>query len=327
MPMINSLMNDEILKGFIMLKFIGKNFMNKMIIIIVITLLSFVLTNMSRVDPAESYVRRHARVPDQATIEKMREELGLNDSLLNQYGQWIKGVLHLDFGVSLVTGNPILEDFKFYSRSTLSIVGLALIFISGGTLFFGVLSALYENSPLDKVLQFLSLSGISIPNFFQGFALLYIVAFKLSLVPTIGDLSLRGLILPGLTMSIIPICHYSRFLRAHLIEELNKAYGLNFLSLGMKKWRIVRHALKNAIVPIVPLYMQNIGYLLLGSAVIESVFSIKGLGLYTVHAIVDRDYLVVTAFVLLSGVLFSLLSFITDLINMHMNRKVSGHYE
>lgn len=310
-----------------MLKSIGKNFATKVIIIIIITLLSFLLTNISRVDPAESYVRRHARVPDQATIEQMREDLGLNDPLLNQYMRWLKGVFKLDLGDSLVTGNAIVEDIKHYISPTLCIVGIALLVMTFFTLVFGILSALYENTWLDKLLQFLSLSGISMPNFFIGFALLYIVAFKLSLVPSVGVLSFKTVILPGITMSIVPTCHYSRFLRANLLEEFKKAYVLNFISLGMKKRRIIGHALKNAIVAIIPLYLQSIGYLITGSAVVESVFSIKGLGLYMIHAIVDRDYLVVTAFVLMSGILFSTLSLLTDVINMQINKKAGEHYQ
>lgn len=286
--------------------------------------------NISKVDPAESYVRRHATIPDEKVIEELREEMGLNKSIISQYGIWLKKVVKLDFGISLVTGNRVLEDIYRYIKPTLLLV-FASVLISGiFALLLSIVSVLYKNSILDILIKITNIIGVSLPNFWVGFLLLYLVSIKLNLTSSISKVSLTGVLLPAITMAIVPTSHYCRFLRANMLEEMKKDYILNCYSRGIKRKRIVWiHALKNAILPLIPLFFQNIGYLLIGSAIIEAVFSWPGLGIYTIHAIVDRDFPVIVAYIMLSAIVFSLCSIAAEIVEHQVGckNKVEGNYE
>lgn len=304
-------------------KYLAKRILSKILMLVIITFIAFVLMNISRVDPAESYVRRHATVPDKEVIENLREEMGLNKPVVVQYFDWISNIVRLDFGTSLVTGNKVIDDMYFYIKPTLLIVLVCLIITVFFTILFGILSAVYENTLLDKIIRCINIMGVSVPNFWIGFVLLYIFALKLRWIPSLNKVSLIGSILPAITMALLPICHYSRLLRVNIVEEFEKEYILNCYARGVSKFHIVMiHALKNAIQPLIPLFFQNIGYLIIGSAVIESVFTWPGLGLYTLHGIFNRDFPVVIAFIILSAIIFSINGIISEFIELNINKKL-----
>jgi len=304
-------------------KIIFEKLLSKVMLLFVITFIAFILMNISRVDPAESYVRRHATIPDEAVINQLREEMGLNKPIAVQYVDWLKNIVQLDFGISLVTGKPVEEDIALYIKPTLLIVGISLVIIIIMSTLFGILSAVYENTVIDKIIKIMSVIGVSVPNFWVGYILLYLFALKLHLFPSISEVSLRGAFLPAITMALVPISHYCRLLRANMIQELRKEYITNCYAKGIKRTRIIMiHAFKNAIQSVIPLFFQNIGYLISGSAVIEAVFSWPGLGMYTLHAIVDRDFPVVVAFIMLSAIIFSITSIMAEVIAINMNKRL-----
>ncbi|WP_432407527.1 ABC transporter permease [Wukongibacter sp. M2B1] len=303
--------------------FIVEKIISKLIVFLVITLMAFILMNVSRIDPAESYVRRHATIPDQKVINELREEMGLNKPIMLQYINWLRDVSKLDFGMSLVTGNKVEDDIALHIKPTLFLVLVSLIIITVVATAFGVISAVYENTIIDRIIKTISLMGVSIPNFWAGFLLLYIFSLKLRLMPSISEVNLKGVLLPAITMALVPVSHYSRFLRANMLEELNSDYILNCYAKGLRRNKIIFiHALKNAVQPMIPLFFQNIGYLITGSAIIEAVFSWPGLGMYTLHAIIDRDFPVVVAYILLSAVIFSICSIAAEIVGVRINKRL-----
>lgn len=302
--------------------FIVEKIISKLIVFLVITLMAFILMNVSRIDPAESYVRRHATIPDQKVINELREEMGLNKPIMLQYINWLRDVSRLDFGMSLVTGNKVEDDIALHIKPTLFLVLVSLIIITVVATAFGVISAVYENTIIDRIIKTISLMGVSIPNFWAGFLLLYIFSLKLRLMPSISEVNLKGVLLPAITMALVPVSHYSRFLRANMLEELNSDYILNCYAKGLRRSKIIFiHALKNAAQPMIPIFFQNIGYLITGSVIIEAVFSWPGLGMYTLHAIIDRDFPVV-AYILLSAVIFSICSIAAEIVGVRINKRL-----
>lgn len=168
-----------------------------------------------------------------------------------------KNIVQLDFGISLVTGKPVEEDIALYIKPTLLIVGISLVIIIIMSTLFGILSAVYENTVIDKIIKIMSVIGVSVPNFFWvGYILLYLFALKLHLFPSISEVSLRGaFFLPAITMALVPISHYCRLLRANMIQELRKEYIINCYAKGIKRTRIIMiHAFKNAIQSVIPLF-------------------------------------------------------------------------
>lgn len=306
-----------------MLKYIFKNIISKIFILFIVTIMVFILANVSRVDPAENYVRRTSMIATTQQIEKMREELGLNDPIIIQYKNWLSNIVHGDFGTSLITGNKVLEDIKDIIGPTLLLVIASTIIAVIVGIFIGALCAIYKDGIFDKVMRFITLSGISIPNFWVGFILLYFFAIKLNAVPVVSNVNLRCLILPSVTMAIIPTAQYVRLVRNNILDNMTKDYVLFARARGLPKRIVIyKHVLKNAIQPLIPLVFQNFAHLIIGSAIVEVVFTWPGMGLYMINAVIGRDFEVVAFYVLLSAVIFSIFSIISDIVNVKFNKQL-----
>lgn len=306
-----------------MLKYIFKKIVSKIIVLFIVTIMVFVLANVSRVDPAESYVRRTSQIATTEQIEEMREALGLNDPILVQYKNWLKNVFHGDFGTSLITDNLVLDDIKVLIGPTLLLATTATIIAVVVGVLLGILCAIYKDRFFDKLIRFLTLSGISVPNFWIGFLLLYFFAIELHLVPVVSEVSLRCIILPSVAMAIMPTAQYIRLMRNSILDHMNKDYVLYSRARGLPKRIVVyRHVLKNAIQPLIPLFFQNFAYKIIGAAIIESVFTWPGMGSYMIHAVLGRDFEVVAFYVLFSAIVFSTTSITSDIVNGQLNKQL-----
>ncbi|MEG6511749.1 nickel ABC transporter permease [Desulforamulus ruminis] len=301
-------------------KYIRKRLFGLVFVLIGITFLTFLITNISPIDPAEAFVRRNAKAATEEQVEKMREEMGLNKPIPVQYLHWLKNVVRLDFGESLVSRKPVLEEMKRAFPATLVLVGTASLIILVASIPLGVLAAVYRNSFFDHLIRVLTLFGISTPNFWLGFVLMYYFAVKLKLVPVVGFGEFKNVILPAVTLAVPVISTIIRFLRANMLEVMNKEFVVYAEARGIKKEVIIwKHIFKNAVPPMVTLFGQTIGNLVAGTAIIESVFSWPGIGLYAVTAIMNRDYMAINAYVLLVALIFVLCNLLADIINLFIN--------
>ena len=306
-----------------MLKYILKKLISKIFVLFIVTIMVFVLANVSRVDPAESYVRRTSMIATMQQIEEMREELGLNVPVIIQYKNWLSNIVHGDFGTSLITGNTVTEDIKDIIGPTLLLVITSTIIAVFVGVLIGALCAVYKDGLFDKMIRFITLSGISIPNFWVGFILLYFFTIKLKAVPVVSEVNLKCLILPAITMAIIPTAKYIRLVRNNILDNINKDFVLYSRARGLpKKIVIYKHVLKNAIQPLIPLFFQTFAYKIIGSAIVEAVFTWPGMGLYMIQAVLGRDFEVVAFYVLVSAVIFSISSIASDIVNVKLNRQL-----
>lgn len=301
-------------------KYIQKRLMGLIIVLIGITFFSFMISNISPVDPAEAFLRRSIQNVSEKQIQELREEMGLDLPIHRQYLKWISNALCGDFGESLVSKKPVIEEIAKRFPATLILVGVALLMVVIITVPIGVLCAVYKDSIFDNLIRAITILGISIPNFWLGFMLLFLFGVWLKLVPVIGYGSMKNVILPSATLAVAIAASSIRLLRSNILENMNKDYVIYARARGISKRKIIwKHILINAMPPMVTLFGQTIGYMIAGTAIVESVFSWPGIGRYAVDAIFARDLPVINAYVLIMAAIFVICNSLADIVNARLN--------
>ena len=271
--------------------YILKRLVNLLFVLIGITLLSFVITNLSPVDPAEAYARRIWQNAGQEQIEQLRQEMGFYEPIYVQYWRWVTGAVQGNFGKSLVSGRPVREDIMTALPVTLLLVAVAVLLILLVSIPLGILSALYRNKWFDHLIRMFTLAGISLPGFWLGFILIYYFAVEWKLAVVVGFGKIEHVLLPAITLALPVISMNIRLLRTNMLEIMNKDFVLYAKARGLNERSIVwKHVFKNAVLPLVTLLGQTIGHMVAGAVIVESVFSWPGMGLYAVAASMDRDF-------------------------------------
>lgn len=297
-----------------------KRFLELIIILIGVSILSFTFSNISSIDPAEAFTRRSIVNPSEEQINEIRHKMGYDKPMYMQYVHWFKNCLKGDFGTSLVTQNPVLKDITDKLVATLTIVGMAFIWIVLFTVLLSVLTAVNKDSIADHIIRVITIFGISLPSFWLGFLLLTLFAITFPIFKVVDYGGIRSIILPSITLAVPIISSCVRVLRATILSNLSKDYVLYATARGIPMKKIItRHVLKNALPPTVTLFFQNIGFMIGGSAIVESVFSWPGLGNYFVNAILGRDLPAINGCVLIIAMIFVICNLIAEVINITLN--------
>lgn len=279
-----------------------------------ISIITFGLIRLAPGDPAELILRQGGIEPTKEEVEALREELGLNAPVPLQYLRWLINVLHLDLGKSYYTGEPVAKEILARFPATLELAGAAIALVVLLALPAGILAALYRQAATDHLMRLIAILGASLPGFWLGLLLIYLFAVKLKLLPVMGRGGLEHLILPAATLSFGMAATYARLLRASMLEVLGQDYITVAWAKGLNKKEIVlRHALKNALLPPVTMLGLSFGHLLGGTVIIETVFAWPGVGKFCLEAIFNRDYPVVQAYALFMAVVFVLANLVVDL--------------
>ncbi|MGE7909500.1 nickel ABC transporter permease [Lysinibacillus xylanilyticus] len=280
-----------------------------------VSILTFVFIRFVPVEPAEVILRLARVAPTAEAIQALREELGTDKPFLIQYLLWIKGVLHLDFGTSFVSKLPVAHELFSKLPATIELAVAAFVLILGISMPLGIISALYKHSIIDKVIRLFTVMSVSIPTFWLGFLLLYLFSLKLGIFPTNGKGTLAHLVLPAFALALPTIGLFVQFIRSAIIEELQQHYVQYAQLRGIKNSVIlVRHVLRNAVIPLSTLLGMTLGNLLGGAVIVEQVFSWPGLGRYLIESIINRDYPVVQCYVLIIAVIYVLANLCTDVL-------------
>lgn len=280
-----------------------------------VSVLSFLLTALTGTDPAEYIARRSSLSATPELIEQIRTTLGLDKPLHIRYLNWIGGVLHGDFGRSIFTGHSVGQDLQSYFPPTLKLVALSMALIVVFTIPVSLVSAARRGRLSDHIVRGVSIVGICLPPFWLGFLLLLAFAVELPIFSVTPEPGLKGLILPAITLAFPVICSSVRVLRASLLEELHRDYIVYSRANGMGRWRLTAQALRNALPPTVTLFCQYVSYLIAGSAVVEQVFSIKGVGSYLMSSIMAADANAIGACMLIVAALYLAAELFGDIIN------------
>ncbi len=267
-----------------------------------------------------------------AQMEELRRLFGLNKSLPLQYADWLGRILHGDFGVSLRTSRAVLPDILARLPVSAELAGLALLIALAIALPAGVLSALRRGSAADAAIRVGGLVGLSIPNFWLATMLLLFLPGRVLPIASIGIYvrffanpigNLTVMVLPALSLGVVLAAVIMRFVRSALLEVLGREYVRTARAKGLRERLVVnRHALRNALIPVITVVGFQAGYLLGGTVVIEDVFALPGMGRLALAAIGQRDYPVVQGVVFVIALLFVVTNVIVDVLYAYVDPRV-----
>jgi len=278
-----------------------------------ITLVTFFLMHALPGDPVSSMVGERAS-PE--TIARIRAELGQDRPLLPQYTGYVKLVCRGEFGRSLHTNRQVSDDLLQKFPNTLILALAAMLFASVLGITLGVLSAVNRDKFWDRIIALITVSGISIPVFWLGLALMLIFSLYLQWLPPSGSWSdgFASIILPAATLGTFSLSYITRITRSSLLEALSHPYIIAARAKGLSETIVVlKHGLSNAIIPVVTLIGLDLGSYLNGAVLTETIFGWDGLGRYALEGIMKRDYPVIMGVVLFGAVIFVSINLLVDI--------------
>jgi peptide/nickel transport system permease protein len=256
-------------------------------------------------------------------VQAFRTAYGFDDPFLVQYWRFLRKALQGDFGHSLRYNQPAIDLVLERLPATLQLSGLSIMLAVLLALPLGIVAAVWRNRLPDYVASFLAVLGQSMPNYWLGFLLVYLVAVQLKWLPTSGGPGLRHVVLPALTIAFNLMALITRMTRSSMLEVLNQDYIRTARAKGLVEPKVLfRHALRNALMPVVTIVALQFGYILGGAVVVETIFAWPGLGLLTIQAIYNRDYPLVQAAVLLLTLSFVAINLVVDVSYQFLDPRV-----
>ncbi|CAM2861497.1 ABC transporter permease [Helicobacter felis] len=331
-----------------MLSFILKRILWTIPTLFGVTIIVFAMVHLVPGDPALMILGEHA---SKESVEALREQMGLNKPLLEQYFLYINHIFHGDFGKSFMSGEPVIEEFlqRFPATIELSLSALIISIILG--LFVGILAAIKRYSFFDYTSMSLALAGVSMPVFWLGLMLIYFFGVKLGWFPTYGRLSdqfyldgptgfylidsllahdyeafvdaLKHLILPATALATIPTAIIARMTRASMLEVAKEDYVRTAKAKGCSPFRVIAiHTLRNALIPVTTVVGLMLAGLLGGSILTETTFSWPGVGKWMVNALNQRDFPIIQTSSLIVAVIFITANLLVDILYAFINPRI-----
>ena len=303
-----------------MTAYIARRLAQTIPIALLVSILVFSLIHLIPGDPVEMMLGDGAQRSD---VEALRHELGLDRPLLEQLVSFLSGLLRGDLGTSLHYGEPVREILIRHYPATLQLGFASMIVALAIALPLGIAAAFHRDGTIDHLSRFLSLLGVSIPNFWLGPMLILVFSIQLDLLPVSGRSGLSSIILPAITLGTGLAGLLTRMIRSSLTEELHRPYLTTAQAKGLSRNEaIVRHALKNASIPIITVVGLQIGALLTGAIITEMIFSWPGLGRLIIQSIRLRDYPLIQGGVLAIALTYLMINLLTDLVYAWLDPRI-----
>ena len=295
-----------------MLKYTIRRLLQTIPLLIAISFAAFIMMHLVPGDPVRNMMGIEA---SKEAVEAERERLGLNDPLLVQYGRFLGGVLQGDLGTSIFTKQSVTDEILKKYPATIKLALGGTIFASVVGILAGIVSAVKRNKLTDNIIMVLSLISVSTPSFFLALVLMLFFSLQLGWLPSMWLRTPLHYVLPIITLGMQSVGTIARTTRSSMLEVLGQDYIRTSRSRGIPERVIIySHAFKNAIIPVLTIVGLRFGGLLAGSMLVETVFSIPGIGRYLVDAVLERDYPVVQSTVLVLACTFVLVNLIVDLL-------------
>ena len=289
----------------------------------------FVIFSVLYLIPGDPAITIAGPRASEATVERIRTEMGLNQPFHIRFFTYIKKVASGDLGTSVLTGRPVLKSICEKLPYTLKLACVAMIISVFLGILMGIISAITKGKFLDRFCTILSVTGISIPVFLSGLVFLYIFAVKLKWFPASASSPimlknpLMAFILPAFTLGIRSAAFLARIVRSSMIEVLNQDFIRTARAKGLSPWRILfRHGLFNALVPVITVIGLDLSSYLNGSVIVETIFDLPGIGRFAMDAILQRDYPIIQGVVLVGALIFIIVNLVMDLIYAWINPKI-----
>lgn len=291
-------------------------------ILLVVTIGTFVLIKLSPIDPVSMKFNLVGATPDPVVVAQIREQLGLNDPWWQQYLRWLGQIIQGDFGESILYDLPVATILGGALPNTLGLVSLALVMGIVITIPLGMLSAKYQDSWIDHGIRLITFLALAIPGFWVGLLLLYLFGVKLQLVSVTNTNGFSAYVLPAVTLALWICGLYIRRLRNAILEVSRQPFVQGARALGVPEWMVyTRYIFPHVGLMLLPMMGVTMGAMLGGSAVIETVFSIKGIGYTMVQGIMARDYVLMQGYIIWITMVFIVINIIIDVLSVWLNPK------
>lgn len=308
-----------------MLKYIVKRLVLLIPVLIGVVTIVFILNQLMPGDPARMLAGEGA---SEEAVEQLREEMGLNRPLLVQYFDYLFGIFTQgDLGTSYKTGEPVLKEVLDRMPTTLVLAGISTLIAVGIGIPLGIAAATWQNSVIDYLSSCLSFIGVSMPNFWQGLMNILLFSVYLGWLPSSGFYGPEYWVLPCLTVGTSTMATITRTTRSSMLEVIRQDYIRTARAKGLSEYNvIVKHALSNALIPIVTIVGLEFGSLLGGAVLTETVFAIPGIGKYMVDAITNRNYPVIMGGVVILAFIFSVCNLVIDVLYAYIDPRMKSQY-
>ena len=303
-----------------MLTYVLKRVLSTIPVMVIVAVRVFLLLRLAPGDPAAVIAGDYATAED---VERIRTQLGLNDPMFMQLWRWILQLASGDLGTAIFSKKPVMELIGQRIEPTLLLSLCTIVFAVAVAVPLGTIAAWKSGSLIDRFVMFFSVGGFSVPVFVLAYCLIYVLAMQLKILPVQGYKSpfdhglltfLRHMVLPVMALSVIFISLIARMTRASVMEVLEEDYVRTARAKGQSEWKILmKHAVRNAAVPIVTVIGVGIALLIGGVVVTESVFNIPGLGRLVLDAVLARDYPVIQGLILFFSFIYILINLLIDL--------------
>lgn len=285
------------------------------IILIVLSFLAFLLMYLAPGDPAEKRLSSQGVAITKEMLQAEQERMGLMRPFMTRYVEWAVGILHGDFGESFKDDMPVGPKLLAGLKNTTILASASLFLALLVSIPLGIIAAVRRNSIIDHIVRLLSFLGNSLPNFLIAVLLMYFLCIVFDLFPVVASSSVQGLLLPAVSLAIPMAGRFIRQIRTEIMEQLDQEYVTGLRTRGVRERVIVfRNVLYNASGHIFTIIALQIGTLMGGSVVIETIFRWPGIGKLVMDAITVRDYPTIMGFVLIMGTIYVIINFISDVL-------------
>lgn len=300
--------------------FLIRRILQTLITLFVVSLISFTLSMVLPGDPSLAIVGTEGA--SEAMVQSLRQELGLDEPIVVQYFKWLGALLTGDFGISIRTRAHVLTLFGQRLPVTMELLAFGILFSLIIAIPMGIFSALRPNTWVDTFGTVISVSGVAMPQFFLGMILILVFSIWLGWLPSSGYVSpsdnllgnLKGMILPAISLGSVVAAEIMRQLRSSMLEVLGEEFVQTARAKGVPEFQvIIRHVLRNALIPVVTLLGMRIGRLIGGIVIIEVVFSLPGIGRLLMNAVLFNDFPVLQTGVLLVALAVTFLNLLADI--------------
>ncbi len=294
------------------------------IVLLGISFVTFLLTYISPGDPVRNMFTATGAMPSEEVIQETRQQMGLNDPFIVQYGRWLGKCIRGDFGMSYSLNKPVSELLIVRLWPTLKLTLMSMVMMLIIAVPLGVISALYKDSWIDYLVRGITFLGCAMPNFWVGLLLMMAFCVYFNIFPVVSSSGgFIDLFLPALTLAIAMSSKYTRQVRTAVLEELRQDYVIGAQARGVERSKIIwNNVFPNALLPLITMFGLSIGSLLGGTSVVEVIFSYPGLGNMAVSAITTCDYNLIQGYVLWLALIYMVVNLIVDVSYFYIDPRI-----
>ncbi len=304
-----------------MSKYLAGRLLQTIPTVFLVTVAVFLMLHLTPGDPAEVFLGDKRSSPE--LLEKVREDMGLNRPLHIQYLSYMGNALRGDLGRSLQTNVPVMDQILNRLPWTIELAAAALLLAATVGITLGIIAALNHNTIIDTLAMALALVGISMPVYWSSLLLILFFAVQLRVLPSIGQGGLERLILPATALALVSAGSLARMVRSSMLEVLNQDFVLTARAKGItKRLVVIRHVLRNALIPVVTILGLMLGNMLSGAVITETIFARLGIGQKYVEAVLQKDFTMVQGTTLFIALMYVFVNIVVDVIYAFVDPRI-----